>query len=122
MARKNIVQAFEMITDGDMSGEIISEATNIQNLDKVYIRLDWTSSSIDGEIIVEMRQIKPGVNPSSVEWKTVNFGTQILITSDNSSHELLFQELPGTEIRLRYAATGGTGTLNAVLTAKQVGG
>lgn len=120
MARKNVIQAFKMIEDGDMSSNITSSVTNVENLDKAAILVEWTSSSINGVITVEARHQKKET-AAQATWYELDFGAAITVTTDNSSHQIVLNELPFTDIRVVYTATSGTGTLNATITSKTVG-
>lgn len=110
-----------MIEDGDMSGNITSSVTNVENLDIAGILVEWSSSSINGVLTVEARHQKKD-KAEQATWYELDFGTAINIDTDNSFHQLVLNELPFTDIRIKYTSTSGTGTLNATLTAKQIGG
>lgn len=117
MARKNVVKAYSMIEAGDLSGSITSAVTNVINMDKASIHLSWTGSSPVGVFTVQVRN---GENDS---WYNLTMGGGAINISGNSGdHQLMFNELPFTDIRLVYAATSGTGTVDAIITMKQVGG
>lgn len=125
MARKNVVSAFSMITDGDLSADITSLPTDVKNLDKASIRLAWdVAGSPVGVVTIEALQEKDNTAESEDEanWFTLEFGSIINIDNTETDHQILFNELPFDKIRLKYTATSGSGTLNAKITAKQVGG
>lgn len=115
MARKHVVQSFKMIDSGDLSSNITSEITNTKNLDKASIHLSWTGTSPVGVITVEA---KNGENDS---WYTLDFGASISIAGNSGEHQLVFNEMPFTDLKLQYTATSGTGTIEAVYTAKTTG-
>ena len=115
MARKNTVPSFRMIDQGDLSGDITSNITNVENLDKCSIAVSWSGTSPVGTIIVESR------NGTKESWNAVEFPT-ITVSGNTGNHSIVFREMSFTDLRLRYVATSGTGTLDAVYTSKQVGG
>ena len=115
MGRKHVVKTFKMVTDGDMSGAITSNATNVLQLDQASIYLEWTGTSVDGEFTVEAR------NGENAAWYTLDFNTDILAENDTDYHQIVFREMPFTDMRLVYTPAAGTGTLNATLTMKTVG-
>lgn len=121
MARKNVVSAFPIISDGDMSADLTSLETSVKNLDKASIRIEWTGTP-EGEIVVQALQEKDGVPVVDADWFDLSFGSTITIDATNTDHQLIFNELPFERLRLKYVATSGSGTLNAKISAKQVGG
>jgi len=123
MARKNTIQAFSLITDGDMSGDITSLETSVKNLDVGTIRLTWDIGGTPvGEIKVQGLQEREGKPVVDSDWFDVSFGSTLTIDNTETEHQLIFTQLPFDKIRLKYTSTSGTGTLNAKVSAKQVGG
>jgi hypothetical protein len=104
-----------MIDAGDLSGSLTSTTTNVINLDKASIHLSWSGTSPDGVITVEAR------NGEKDSWYTLDFGSAINISGNSGSHQLIFNELPFTDIRVVFTFTSGTGSIDAVLTMKTQG-
>lgn len=115
MGRKNVVKSYKMIDAGDLSGNITSNTTNVINLDKASIHLVWSGSSPVGVITVEAR------NGDNDSWYELDFGSAINISGNSGDHQIVFNELPFTSIRVKYAVTSGTGSIDATITAKVVG-
>lgn len=115
MGRKNVIKSFKMFDAGDISGSITSSTTNVINQDKASIHLEWTGTSPVGTITVEARN---GENDS---WYELDFGTTISISGNSGDHQLVFNEMPFTDIRIQYASTSGTGSLDATFTSKTIG-
>lgn len=99
----------------DLSASFTTPATSVINLDKASIHIDWSGSSPEGVLTVEAR------NGESDDWYTLEFGAAIDITGNTGNHQLVFNELPFTDIRLVYTRTSGTGSATANLTAKVSG-
>lgn len=116
MARKNIVASYAMIDAGNLSGNITSEVVNVQNMDKGSVHVSWTGSSPVGTITVQAR------NGANDAWFNLNMGSAITISGASGDHQLIFNEMPFTDIRLQYVSTSGTGSIDAIITLKQVGG
>lgn len=116
MARKNVLKSFKMIDAGDLSGNITSEITSVINLDKASIVLAWTGTSPVGTIEVQAR------NGEDDAWRALEFSSAINISGNSGDHRILLNETPFTDIRVVYNFASGTGTLDAIVTAKQVGG
>lgn len=115
MGRKNVVKSYKMIDQGDISGNVTSEVTNVTNLDKASIRVDWSGTSPVGTLEVQAR------NGEKESFFAIDMGSTINITGNSGDHQLIFNELPFTDIRLVYTSTSGTGNIDAVITAKVVG-
>lgn len=117
MGRKNVVPSYKMFDAVALSASRTSEITNVQNLDKASVLLEWTAgSSPVGVVTVEARQ---GANGN---WTELDMGSAINISGASGNHQLVFNELPFTDIRLQYTRSSGDATLTATFTGKQVGG
>ena len=116
MARKNIVASYAMIDAGDLSGNLTSSIVNVQNMDKGSIHLSWAGSSPVGTVVVQAR------NGEKDPWFNLNMGAAINISGASGDHQLIFNEMPFTDIQLQYTATSGSGALDAIITLKQLGG
>lgn len=114
--RKNVVRGYKMFDAVSLATSATSNEVNVINLDKASIYLDWTGSSLSGTLTVEAR------NDEKDTWFELDFGTPISITGASGSHVLIFNELPHNTIRLVFTSTSGSGSLDAILAAKQVGG
>lgn len=115
MGRKNVVKSYKMIDSGDLSGSITSSIVNVINLDKASIHLVWSGTSPTGAITVEAR------NGEKDSWYELDFGSSIDISGNSGDHQLVFNELAFTDIRIQYISTGGTGSIDASISAKVVG-
>ncbi len=114
--RKNVIRGYKMIDAGDISANVTSSEVNVINLDKASVFVSWTGTSPVGELKVEAKNADNGT------WFELDMGGPISISGNSGNHTLLFNELPHNTIRILYVWTSGSGSLNAVLAAKQVGG
>lgn len=114
-----------MLESGDLSGNLTSLSSNVVNLDKASLRLSWTSADAVGTITIEAKQVNPEKPEEASDWFELDFGNVIAIDmtapSPDSEHQIIFNELPFTDLRVVYTATSGTGTIDATLSAKTVG-
>lgn len=124
MSRKNVIKSFKLLDSVDIStNQTQATPTSVINMDKASIRVNWTGTSPVGELFVEARNTAEDADKAPAgDWFALDFGTAITISGNSGEHLIILNELPHNEIRLRYASTSGTGTLTAVITAKQVGG
>lgn len=114
-----------MIVLGDMSANVISEITDVKNLDNATIRVTWdTAGTPIGELRVQVLQEKDATSAENDElnWFDLDFGDTLTIDNTETEHQIIFTQLPFDKIRLQYFRTSGTGTMNAKISAKQVGG
>lgn len=115
--RKSVVKGFNMFgADGDISASVTSAETSVINLDKASIDVTWTGSAPVGTLTVEATN-----DEKNEVWRTLDMGGTISISGASGAHELIFNELPFTAIRLVYTRTSGTGTILAKIVAKTVG-
>lgn len=115
MARKHVLKSFKMLDAADLSTNLTSLSTNVQNLDVASILINWTGSSPSGTLTVEAK------NGEDEGWYALDFGSTISVSGNSGNHRIVFTELPFSNIRVSYASASGTGSINAVLTAKTVG-
>lgn len=115
MGRKNVLPSYKMASAADMSADITTSATSVLNLDKASIHIAWSGTAPVGIVIVQAR------NGENDPWYALDMGGTIAISGASGSHQLVFNELPFTDIRLMYDRTSGSGALNATLTMKVVG-
>ena len=100
-----------------------SSETNVTHLDRASVSIDWTGSDAVGTVEFEARKINANEAVADADWRTLDFGATIDITGASGNHEVLFNSLDFTEFRVKFVRTSGTtGTITAVLTAKQIGG
>lgn len=112
---KRIVPGFKMFDAASLAATVTSSTSNVQNLDKASIFVEWTGSSPDGVLTLEAR------NSAEGSWYTLDFGSSIAVSGASGSHSLVLNEIPFVEIRLIYTRTSGTGSLTATIVSKAVG-
>ena len=119
MGRKNVVKSHSMFDAVDISTNQTSESTNVLNLDKASIQVNWSGTSPVGVLEIEATNQDPE-NSSSV-WRSLDLGAVVNISGNTGEHDIILNEIPFWAIRLKYTSTSGTGSLNATLTMKVVG-
>ena len=120
--QKNAILPQRIIEDGDMSGNLISDTINVQRMDRAYIQLVFTGSPV-GDFFVEA-SADHTEDPSG---KELVDGTWIPLDLDPSPYAIGVADDIGIDltvtaipwIRVRYARTSGTGTLNTHLSGKE---
>lgn len=130
MSRKHVIHQYNMFEGQtiNMSGNLTSNISNVEQLDKCSIHLTWTAGPV-GEFIIEARN---GGNPApntalpkskyNDSWYVLPTSSLGTITGTDSELLILLNELPFTDVRIRYVASSGAAAdLKALLTAKVVG-
>ena len=112
---KRIVPGYKMWDSTSLGATNTSNSTNVQNLDKASIFVEWTGSSPSGTITVEVR------NSSSGTWYALDFGSAITVSGASGTHSIILNELLFVDMRLVYTRTSGSGTINATIASKTVG-
>jgi len=116
------LKPYPVITNGDMSGDITSDVTIIQNLSLIGYDISWTGSSPVGVMSVQVSNTyslnSDGTVKNSGNWTTLTLSTPANV-SGNTGNGFIDVDLTGANaIRLVYTRTSGTGTLNATIAAK----
>lgn len=116
MSRKHVVKSFKMLDAVSLAADQTSAATNVLQLDNATIHISWTGTAPVGVIAVQAR------NGEFDPWFDLSFGSVTIdITGASGDHQILFKEMPFTDMRLKYIRTSGVGNLTATLTMKSIG-
>lgn len=119
--RKDVlnVKGFKVFDAVDISSNQTSEIVYVPYLDNVGIVVSWSGTSPVGELFVEVSNQQENPN-ETMTWVALDFGAQISITGNTGSHIINANQLPFNALRVRYARTGGVGSLTATLQVKMV--
>lgn len=130
MGRKHVVHQYNMFEGQtiNMSSSLTSNMSNVEQLDTASIHVTWTAGPA-GTFVLEARNGGfPAPNTALPQakyndsWYAVDVGSAITITALDSELLILLNELPFTDIRLRYTPSSGAATdLKALFTAKVKG-
>jgi hypothetical protein len=115
MSRKLIVNGFKLFDAQSLAASVDSTIVSVKNLDKAAIFVEWTGTAINGVIEVQVRIGDKGT------WFSLDFGSAINITGSSGNHFIYLNELPFTDVKLKYTRTAGSGSMTASIAAKTVG-
>jgi hypothetical protein len=118
--RKNVIERKPVITNGDMSGNITSDAVDLMFLDNVDLIHSWTGTSPVGELVIEVTNNDINNQNALVEWVQLNFGNTITISANDGEDLIVIRGVPGRFLRAKYLRTSGSGTLQLTLSARQL--
>lgn len=122
MASRPLINAFSVITNGDMSGSLTSKVTIIDNLSMVSYQISWVGTSPLGSIVLEgsddytVNGAGAVSNPGN--WVTLPLSATPTVTGNADSGMIDVVSTAIHAIRIRYIRTSGVGTLNALVTGK----
>lgn len=121
MSTRNNLKPFSVIEDASMGANVISDVTVINYATGVGYDIAWTGTPV-GTFSVEVSNTysvdAQGNQKNAGNWTPLTLSAPIAAagTADNA-----FINLAGLEcyaIRLKYTRSGGSGTLNAVVSGK----
>lgn len=125
MGRKSVVPGFPMINSvenpSNLAATFTSDIVSVKNLDYASIHIDWTGTAPVGVISVEARNGDIRNNGAMDDWYALDMGSTISISGASGDHQLVFNYLPFSDLRLVYTRTSGTGSINAFITSKVQG-
>lgn len=116
---KNIIKPFKLFSAVALTANQTSKITDISRLDNVGILISWGGTSPVGTVFVDVASYNEN---EATNWQPLDFGATIAISGNSGTHQININQNPFTQLRLRYVFASGTGTMDAVITAKQLGG
>lgn len=122
MASRPILAPFQVITNGNMSGNITSAVSVVQNLSLISYDISWTGSTPVGIMSVQVSNTYSQNSDGSVRnagnWTTLTLSAPAIVSGNTGNG---FIDIGGTgayAMRLVYTRTSGTGTMQAFIDAK----
>lgn len=124
MSRKNNLRQYQNIVDGDMSdSEIISDVTNIQWLDNISVQLNFTGTPVGAFYIEVSADHAEDENKNilvSGTWVPIDLFPVPVASGAADTILIDLNQLATPWIRVRYARTSGSGTLNGFISGKML--
>ena len=128
MSSRPFLKPFSVVTDGDMSDNITSDVTIIQQLSMISYAYSWSGTSPVGTIKVQVSNDYSidagGAVKNAGTWTTLTIDnggtavTSIALTGNTGNGVIDLVETAGYALRTVYTRTSGTGTLNVVVNGK----
>lgn len=128
MASRPLLSPFEVINNGNMSANITSAVTLIQNLSLLSYTYSWVGSSPVGSIAIqvsndyEINAAGNVINPGT--WNTLTFSlngmpvTSAPVSGNSGNGAIDITTTAFYAIRTTYTYGSGTGTLQATINGK----
>jgi hypothetical protein len=115
LARKNNINSYKALDNVVVSADVETASTDVSQCDYGSYEIAWSASTLTADVEV---QVKNGKNGS---WRTLTLSAVPQISGASGSHDITLVEMPFTDIRLALTSVTGSGTVNAVFTAKSKG-
>lgn len=118
--QKNVIDRFQSIVSGDMSGNLTSSFSDIRFMDNLGLQIKWTSANAVGVLTVECsNSYQPDKNIAGT-WVALTFSPALSQPASNNGDFLVnLNQLPYAYMRVVYTRTSGTGTLNVWVQGKE---
>ena len=114
MSSKAVLPVYKTVDNQSMATTVISLVTDVQSVDNIGIQITFTGNPT-GDFYVE-----GSVN--NVTWVPLSFSPAPVAAGVGDDFLFNIKQFPYPKLRVRYAPTSGTGTLNAWVFAKRLGG
>jgi len=122
MASRPILSPFPVIINGDMSGNITSAVTVIQNTSMISYDISWSGSSPVGALSVQVSntysQNADGTVKNAGNWTTLTLSAATNVSGNTGNGFIDVDATGAYAIRLIYTRASGLGTLQATISGK----
>jgi hypothetical protein len=122
--RKTSITRFQVISNGSAAGNLTSAITNIETLDNIGYQINITGSpsgTFYPQVSADYAQDNNGNVLNAGNWVSLTLSPSLTVAS--GSPNVLYadlNQLSAPWLRLVFVQTGGTGTVNAFITAKML--
>lgn len=111
--RKNVLTKYQLFVDADMSGDLVSEPTNVQFLDNLSISLLFPAVSAAGQFFIE-------ISNDGNAWQALDILPGMFANDPDGQIFIEITQLSASMIRVRYASDTNPGVLNAFIEGKAI--
>ena len=121
MSSRPIFSPFQVITNGDMSGNLTSIVTVIQNLSQVGYDISWTGTptgTFSVQVSNTYTQNAAGQVSNAGNWTSLPLSIVPTVSGSSGSGYIDVDSISAFAIRLVYSAGSSSGTLNATICGK----
>jgi|ERR1019366_6402085 hypothetical protein len=121
MASRPILSPQQVITNGDMTSTVTSLVTILQTTGKASYDISWTGTptgTFNVQVSNTYTQDSSGQPANPGNWTTLTLSAPTLASGSSGNGFIDVTVTGAYAIRLQYAATSGTGTLNATIAGK----
>lgn len=119
----NVLQPIRIVTDGDMSADVVSRVISTRYLNQASISLLFTGTPTGDFLVESSHDYVPDDEfrtspPNAGTWQALDLGTTLAAAgaAGATGVDVTLSGVPW--LRVTYDRTSGTGTLNAYISAK----
>jgi hypothetical protein len=129
MSSRPFIAPYQVVASGDMSADITSKVTIIQMVSYISYTLIWSGTPVGNfsvEVSNDYSENPGGTVRNAGTWVPLTFnvaGSSVSTVAAGGAAGTGFFDIDGVAayaIRLSYAATSGSGTLNAYVNGKVI--
>jgi hypothetical protein len=122
MASRPILSPYPVITNGNMSGNITSAVTIIQNMSMISYDISWAGTTPIGTMSVQVSNTYSQNADGSVRnpgsWSTLTLSTTPAVSGNTGNGFIDVDATGAFAMRLVYNFTSGTGVMQATINGK----
>ena len=124
MASRPIYSPYQVITNGDMSTNVTSKVTIIQNMSQVGYDISWaggsgaTAGTFSVQVSNTYSQNADGTVANAGNWTSLTLSNVPTVGSASGNGYIDIDAISAFAIRLVYTRSGGAGSLQATVCGK----
>ena len=116
MGRKHVSRPYKVTDQGDMSANITSESTSVEQFDFLSYRLTWGGGAgVDGSFFIEVSDDEG--EDAAKNWIELDFGQTLPVVTDTGDDYILIKDVHFKYARVKYSRVAGTGSIDITLKA-----
>lgn len=123
MSSRPLIVPFQVIADGDMSADVVSKVSFIQQISYISFDISWTGTPT-GTFTVEVSNSYKTDGSGNVinagNWTPLTLSAATAAVGAAGNGFIDIDGVAAYAIRLRYTRAAGTGVLNAVVVGKVI--
>lgn len=123
MGQNNLLRKVHIIENGDMSGDITSEAVHIGFLTNLGIQFVWTGTAVGSfevQVSLDYEQDIKGNVTNTGTWIPLELIPAPVAVGSADDIFIDITQLGSPWIKLKYSASSGSGTLQGYVAGKQI--
>lgn len=119
--RKNVLNAFPLVSGGDLSANLTSDPVDMQYMDNAGISVAWTGTPTGTISIQGSLDYKPTDPPRAGNWFDLTFDPALSQPAGSSGSILVnVNQLPYPWLRVNYVSASGSGNVDIWVCGKML--
>lgn len=121
MSSRQQLAPYPVVTNGDMSADVISKVTICLKLSELAYEVSWTGTPT-GIFQIETSDSYSLDATGNVKnagiWNAITLSSVPPTSGSDGNGTIMLNQMPGYAVRLKYVRTSGTGTMQAIVNGK----